>query len=150
MVEFLEAFDGYVPSLAVIVVVLVLRKPLTALLNVLVERVSAGSEISVAGVSIGAANRNTSDAQEAAKRRGEPLTVFGNPDQLKLLFKVQGDDWKKSTKALEVPGGCLVQMTTERVDRDGNWSTSEALQYVPQVRVVADAPGEGYTLGEIE
>jgi hypothetical protein len=80
----------------------------------------------------------------------EQIDRFGDPDQFKLLFKVQSSPltWKKSTKAMVVPGGCLVQVTTERLGADDCWRVSEALAFVPGVSVVdGDGPGAGRSLG---
>lgn len=78
----------------------------------------------------------TSDLKEQIER-------WGNPDQFKLLFKVSGKGWKKSTKALEVEGGCLVQVTTELVNPDSSLSAAEAVAFVPNVVVAEDANGTG-------
>jgi hypothetical protein len=66
------------------------------------------------------------------------------------LFKVQGAGWKKSTKAMPVPGGCIVQMTTERQGPDGTWSTSEAMQFIPNATVVESAVSGEFALGRLE
>lgn len=63
------------------------------------------------------------------------MKTFGDPDQLKLLFKAQGKGWKKSTKALEMPNGCIVQVTTERQSADGDWANAEAVVFVPNVKL---------------
>lgn len=45
----------------------------------------------------------------------------------------------KSTKAMEIPGrGCLVQVTTQQRNPDGSYAVSEALAYVPDVRIADD------------
>jgi hypothetical protein len=75
---------------------------------------------------------NTADAVE--KDGCNPLVV-GNPDNWKLLTKFVSSDKSiaKSSKALDVGHGCLVQVTT----KEGN-SVAEALTFVPGVKVVAD------------
>lgn len=92
---------------------------------------------------------STRDVIAAAEAEGERVDVLGNPDQLKLLFKVQGLGWRKSTKAMDVPGGCLVQVTNERLSPDGDWTVAEALQYVPDARVLADSDGQLHRLGPL-
>lgn len=155
MIKFLEAFDGYVIPLIVLVVALLYRGAIRGLLSASTARIKAGSQFSlgagVASLSVGATPivLTTEDAQENARARGQAIEVFGDPDQLKVLFKVQAEDWKKSTKALSVPGGCLVQMTTERRGRDGSWTTSEALQFVPDVTLLKAPTGEGHMLGRL-
>jgi hypothetical protein len=153
MNEFLEAFDGYVPLLAILIIVLVFRKPLYHLLAASRDRIASGSgfklQSSFGSLEVEPLVADTEDAKDQARMRGESVRVFGDPDQLKLLFKVQADSWKKSTKALEVPGGCLVQVTTERQSADGDWTTAEALEFVPGVGLVPDQSGSGgYRLGD--
>jgi len=41
-------------------------------------------------------------------RKEKGVEIEGNPDQLQLLFKAKGEDWEKSTKAMQLPNGCLV------------------------------------------
>lgn len=83
----------------------------------------------------------------------EETTILGNPDRFQLLFKVTGKVpggyWKKSTKAMEVEGGCLVQVTTEQTNPDGSLSVAEAVTFVPGVKVEADSEGKGRHLSSI-
>lgn len=51
----------------------------------------------------------------------------------------------KSTKAMQVPGGCVVQVTTQQKNPDGSYSVAEALTYVPGVKIV-DAENNGRRL----
>ena len=78
---------------------------------------------------------NTADA--VAKDGGKP-TVVGNPDNWQLLTKFVSPDKTiaKSSKAVDLGHGCLVQVTT----KEGN-AVAESLAYVPGVRVVEDANG---------
>jgi hypothetical protein len=104
-------------------------------------KVASGSSMKVnvpggGSIEFGEIIKDTKDAEAAAKRRGTAIKVLGDPDQLKVLFKVQGDGWQKSTKALPVPGGCVLQMTTERRGMNGSWTTAEAIEFVPGVTVV--------------
>lgn len=74
------------------------------------------------------------------------VKVYGNPDQFQLLFKASGETWSKSTKAMQLPGGCLVQVSTEFMDLSGGWSVAEALSFVPAVYIEQDTDGNGRTL----
>jgi hypothetical protein len=145
---FLEAFDGYVPLLIAITLGLLFWKPISEILTASNERIKSGSPYKIgsnfASIEVGPLVTKTADAKKQAERRGSSVEVFGEPDQLKLLFKVQGQGWKKSTKAIELPGGCLVQVTTERQSSDGDWTTAEALQFVPNVKLVPTPSGIGY------
>lgn len=71
------------------------------------------------------------------------LVVVGNGDLFKLLCKAssQAEGWMKSTKAMEVPGGCVVQVTTQQRNIDGTYAVAEALTFVPGVSVVDDVNG---------
>ncbi len=73
------------------------------------------------------------------------LVVFGNGDMWKLLSKAssQNEGWMKSTKALEVPGGCVVQVTTQQIGA----GVAEALTFVPGVSIILDKDEEGNVVG---
>lgn len=60
---------------------------------------------------------------------------FGNSNMFKLLYKTStGGHRTESTKAMYIKGaGCLVQVTTQQGD-----NVSEALQFVPGVKIVED------------
>jgi hypothetical protein len=77
---------------------------------------------------------------------GKNASVYGNPDHLKLLFKVETNSWSRSTKAMQVSGGALVQVSTKQLNPDTSWSIAEALTYVPGVVIVDEPDGEGRLL----
>ena len=52
----------------------------------------------------------------------------------KASSKSQG--WMKSAKAMQVPNGCVVQVTTQQGD-----NVAEALTYVPGVMIADDVNG---------
>ena len=108
MDAFLSAFSGYVPWLAIIALALIFRKQTSALIAALVDRVKGGASISIGPVQVGQLVATTEDAERVAEAEGDRVLTFGDPDRLKLLFKAQGSRWTKSTKAMEVPGGCLL------------------------------------------
>jgi outer membrane receptor for Fe3+-dicitrate len=68
------------------------------------------------------------------------IKVVGNGDMFRLLCKAssQNEGWMKSTKAMEVVGGCVVQVTTHQRNHDGTNSVAEALTYVPGVKIADD------------
>ena len=70
-----------------------------------------------------------------AKANISDLQVFGNGDTFALLCKANSQEqgWMKSTKVANVPGGCIVQVTTQQRNPDGSYSVAEALTYVPGV-----------------
>jgi hypothetical protein len=75
---------------------------------------------------------------EDAKEKINDLQFVGNGDLFQLLAKAssKSQGWMKSTKAMEVPGGVVVQVTTQ----NGS-NVAEAVTYVPGVRVGVDADG---------
>lgn len=82
---------------------------------------------------------HNSDAS-GTRKNVKDVKVIGNGDMFKLLCKASSEEegWMKSTKALEVPGGCVVQVTTQQRNDDGTYAVAEALSFVPGVRVVGD------------
>ena len=75
-----------------------------------------------------------------ARENVSDIQVVGNGDMFQLLCKASSEKegWMKSTKAMELPKGCLVQVTTQQRNPDGSYAVAEALQFVPNVRIVDD------------
>lgn len=75
------------------------------------------------------------------------IKVVGNGDAFQLLCKASSakEGWMKSTKAMDVGTGCLVQVTTQQRNADGSYAVAEALAYVPDV-FIADDVNNGRTL----
>ena len=67
--------------------------------------------------------------------RAKDLKIWGDKDMFKLLCKASSEKerWVESTKAMEVPGGCIVQVTTLQKNSDNSYAVAEALGYVPDV-----------------
>lgn len=78
----------------------------------------------------------TEDLKDEAEKIGEP-------DNFRLLFQVVGKNFKKSTKAMDVGIGCVVQVSTKELSADGTVSVGEAVTFVPDVKIVNDASGGG-------
>ena len=76
----------------------------------------------------------------AARVNVKDIRVVGNGDMFQLLCKASSDTegWMKSTKACEVPGGCIVQVTTQQMNHDGSYAVAEALSFVPGVKIADD------------
>jgi len=76
------------------------------------------------------------------------LAIF-NGDLFKLLSKASSENegWMKSTKAMKVVGGCVVQVTTQQRNADGSFSLAEALTYVPGVEIACDGDQESGITG---
>jgi len=75
--------------------------------------------------------------QNGARKNVKDIVIFGE-DLFKLLSKASSKEegWMKSTKAMEVPGGCVVQVTTQQ---DNN--VAEAVCFVPGVKIIGDETG---------
>lgn len=73
---------------------------------------------------------NTNVAE--AKDKVSDIKVFGNGDLFQLIAKASSKEqgWMKSTKAMETPKGCVVQVTTQQGD-----NVAEALTFVPDVSI---------------
>ena|ERR1700682_1138158 len=74
------------------------------------------------------------------------VKVVGNPDQFVLLFKAAAPRWSKSTKAMDIGTGCIVQVSTEHLAADGAVSVAEAVTFVPGVQIGEDEQGAGKRL----
>lgn len=74
----------------------------------------------------------TNTSAKKAKDNVSDLEVFGNGDLFQLLSKASSakEGWMKSTKAMQVPSGCVVQVTTQQGD-----NVAEALTFVPGVKI---------------
>ena len=78
-----------------------------------------------------------------ARKNVPDLQTFGDADAWQLLCKAssESEGWMKSTKAMVVPGGCLVQVTTQQRNPDSSYAVAESVTFVPGV--VVDEDGEG-------
>ena len=74
------------------------------------------------------------------------VEIVGDPDRLKLLFKVDGGNWVRSTKAMDVGPGCVVQTSTKFLTPQGAWNVAEALTYVPDTMIIGEEEGDGHYL----
>lgn len=77
------------------------------------------------------------------KEKVQDVKIIGNPDHFRLLCKAssQSEGWMKSSKAMQVPGGCVVQVTTQQRNPDGSYVVAEALTFVPGVSIADDVNG---------
>lgn len=84
-------------------------------------------------------NTNIADAENNVP----DIVVVGNGNLFQLLCKAssQKEGWMESTKAMEVPGGCVVQVSTQQRNPDGSYSVAEAVTFVSGARVVDDTNG---------
>lgn len=68
------------------------------------------------------------------------IGFWGNGDMWRLIGKASSEKekWMKSTKAMQMPNGCLVQVTTQQGD-----NIAEAITFVPNVQVVEVLDNDG-------
>ncbi len=76
----------------------------------------------------------------AHARMSQTSKSSGNGDAFQLICKAssQSEGWMKSTKAMDVGHGCIVQVTTQQRNLDGSYAVAEALCYVPGVSIAPD------------
>lgn len=81
-------------------------------------------------------NSNISGAHKNVK----DIQVVGNGDMFKLLCKASSEKegWMKSTKAMDIGHGCVVQVTTQQKNPNGSYVVAEALTFVPGVGIKHD------------
>ncbi len=74
------------------------------------------------------------------------IKVFGNGDTFTLICKASSNEqgWMKSTKAMQVPNGCVVQVTTQQKNPEGSYAVAEALVFVPSVSILTAENGDRY------
>lgn len=84
-------------------------------------------------------NTNVSEA----KAKVADIKVFGNGDLFQLICKASSEEqgWMKSTKAMETPMGCIVQVTTQQRNPDGSYAIAEAITFVPGAKISQGTDG---------
>jgi hypothetical protein len=70
---------------------------------------------------------------EDVRTKVSDVHAFGNPGAWVLLAKASSESqgWMKSTKAMSVPTGIIVQVSTQQKNPDGSYAVAEALTFVP-------------------
>lgn len=78
-----------------------------------------------------------------ARKNVSDLNVVGNGDAFQLLCKAssKAEGWMKSTKAMQFPGGDIVQVSTQQRNPDGSYAVAEAITFVPMVKIADDENG---------
>jgi hypothetical protein len=146
MNAFLVAFAPYFPWIILLVVLLMFRRSIVRLVEAIRNRLFKARSMSWEGSHLG---KVMIVCTEDIPAQDDDLKKHGNPDQLRLMFKVQSETWVKSTKAMNVPGGCLVQMSTDRKQRNGSWVSAETSTFLPNAHVVPDENGN-FTIRAVE
>ena len=75
---------------------------------------------------------------EEAKKKVSDIQVFGNGDLFTLICKASSKEqgWMKSTKAMETPKGCVIQVSTQQGD-----NVAESVCFVPDVKILENEKG---------
>lgn len=82
--------------------------------------------------------KNTTASQ--AKDNVPDLLIWGNGDMWKLICKAHSEKekWMKTTKAIQLPSGCLIQTETQQGE-----NLSQALEFVPGLAIKENKDNEG-------
>ena len=74
--------------------------------------------------------------QNGCRENVKDVVIFGD-DLFKLMSKAssESEGWLKSTKAMQTPEGCVIQVTTQQRNPDGTYVVAEALTFVPNVQL---------------
>ena len=72
-----------------------------------------------------------------ATKNVKDIVFWGNGDTFQLISKAssEAEGWMKSTKAMDVSAGVVVQVTTQQRNPDGSYALAEAVTFVPGVYV---------------
>lgn len=83
--------------------------------------------------------------EQGAKERIEDVKFWGEQGMWKLVSKARSEKegWMKSTKAMQLPNGVLIQVSTQQGD-----NVAEALQFISNVKIV-DIVNNGEVVGRI-
>lgn len=81
-------------------------------------------------------NLNISSTQEV-KDKVSDVKVLGNPDIWQLICKASSEKqgWMKSTKAMDVGNGVVIQVTTQQLNHNDSYTIAEAVTFIPGVTV---------------
>lgn len=81
--------------------------------------------------------------ESGTKKNVKDVKIFGNGDLWQLLCKAssEAEGWMKSTKAMPLHNGCLVQVTTQQKNPDGSYAVSESICFVPGAAIEDDING---------
>lgn len=87
----------------------------------------------------------TLDVQDMASlaEKVADVVVHGNPGAWVCLCKAssQSQGWMKSTKVMNVHGGCVMQVSTQQRNPDGSYAVAEALTFLPRTKLMTDVHG---------
>ena len=145
--DYIPLFQSLVWPLFWLFTFLIFRKQIVELFYILLRQVEKG-----ASVRVGLLELKSSNVVQETADLGDNVETVGEPDRFELLFKAQGVSkghfFVKSTKAMKVPGGCVVQVTSELQNPDKSWSVAESLAFVPgNIDIEKDEDRDGQRIG---
>ena len=87
------------------------------------------------------------EKKKTAAAKTADIVVVGNADQFQTLSRETSKNGSvQSVRAMEIQGeGCLVNISTVVVNKDGSLAVAETATFVRDVRIVEDVNG-GYKL----
>jgi len=73
----------------------------------------------------------------SARKNVKDIVFWGNGDTFKLISKASSvaEGWMKSTKALELSHGVVLQVTTQQKNPDGSYAIAEAVTWIPGAEI---------------
>ena len=82
----------------------------------------------------------TLDSTTPEETKATGTVLEGMADQWHCLAKAynEKEGWMKSTKALRVGGGCLIQVTTQQKNPDGTWAIAEAVCFAERANLIVE------------
>jgi hypothetical protein len=83
---------------------------------------------------------NTSE-ENGARKVIKDIEIVGNTDLFELICKAssKAEGWMKSTKAMQLSRGVVLQVTTQQGD-----NVAEALTYLPGATIMVNGEGDKY------
>lgn len=110
-----------------------LKKPAIQLLQNIAEKSKDARSIKISEFSIEV--NSTEDFKEVSGKLGRPTAIMGSPDLFRLVCKASNTMLSKSTKVMNLPAGCLVQVSTKEASESGDIAVAEALTYIPGLNI---------------
>jgi len=86
-----------------------------------------------------------------ATKNVKDIVFWGDGDTFQLISKAssEAEGWMKSTKAMDVGIGVVVQVTTQQRNPDGSYALAEATTFIPGVYVHTIKDDDGIAIRRI-
>lgn len=140
-IEWFKAIISLIQYLAwpatFVLLLLIFRTQIIQLVEILSSRMQSGKlKLLGAEFEITNAVTNTKEFEKLVEQKvGEKPDIIGNPDMFQLLFKATSPSLSKSTKVMNTPNGCIVQVTTKEISKNGSISVAEAVTFIPDINI---------------